>query len=216
MQVKLYNQKAEEAGKISLSKENFDLPWNNDLVHQVVVSMRANLRVPLAHAKGRSEVRGGGRKPWRQKGTGKARHGSRRSPIWIGGGITHGPTKEKKYSKKINAKMKKKAFLTVLSQKMRDNEILFLDKIVLAEPKTKEAAVILKSLSKIKDFEKLATKRKNRAILATVKKDNDVNLSFRNIPGMKISEVRNLNVLDLLNYKYIVIANPKESISYIK
>ncbi|OHA54733.1 MAG: 50S ribosomal protein L4, partial [Candidatus Terrybacteria bacterium RIFCSPLOWO2_02_42_20] len=109
MESKLYNQKAEEAGKIDLPETVFNLPWNSDLVHQVVTAMQANLRSPWAHTKTRGEVSGGGKKPWRQKGLGKARHGSIRSPIWVGGGIAHGPRKDKDYSVKINAKAKKKA-----------------------------------------------------------------------------------------------------------
>jgi large subunit ribosomal protein L4 len=215
MEAKLYNQNAEEVGKIELSKEVFGLVWNDDLVHQVVTAMQANKRVVVAHAKGRGEVRGGGRKPWRQKGTGRARHGSIRSPLWKGGGVTHGPTKEKDYSKKINKKMKKKAFLTALSQKLRDNEILFLDKINLSQPKTKEANNIIKKISQIIGFEKLATKKKNKAILALPKKDEKVSRSFHNIPGLQISETRNLNVLDLLTYKYLILTEPQENLSLI-
>jgi len=212
MKVDIYNQGAEKTGTLELPKGVFGLPWNEDLVHQVAVAMQANLRVPVAHTKGRGEVAGGGRKPWRQKGTGRARHGSIRSPIWRGGGVTHGPTKGKNYSKKINKKMKKKAFLIALSQKLRDNEILFLDKIVLTQPKTKEANTILKTLSKIKGFEKLTAKKKNKAILALPKKDAEILRSFRNIPGMNISELKNLNVLDLLTYKYLIITSPHEEI----
>ena len=97
MKVDIYNQGAEKTGTLELPKGVFGLPWNEDLVHQVAVAMQANLRVPVAHTKGRGEVAGGGRKPWRQKGTGRARHGSIRSPIWRGGGVTHGPTKGKNY-----------------------------------------------------------------------------------------------------------------------
>ncbi len=212
----IYNQKAEEAGKIKLPEAVFGLPWNADLVHQVIVSMQSNQRHPVAHTKGRGEVSGGGKKPWRQKGTGRARHGSIRSPIWVGGGVAHGPTKEKDYSKKINRKMKKKAFYTVLSQKIRDNEILFLDNASLKEPKTKEALLALKSFSKIKGFEKLATKRKNKAILALPKADAGVLRGFRNIAGMEVSEARNLNPLELLTYKYLIISNPKEALALWK
>ncbi|MBI4692116.1 MAG: 50S ribosomal protein L4, partial [Candidatus Terrybacteria bacterium] len=136
-----------------------------------------------------------------------------RSPIWRGGGITHGPTKEKIYSKKINKKMGKKAFYTALSQKLRDHEILFLDKIILTQSKTKEANVILNNVSKIKGFEKLAGKRKNRAILALPKKDSDIERGFRNIPGMQISRFSDLNALNLANYKYLIITEPKEALA---
>ena len=112
--------------------------------------------------------------------------------------------------------MMKKAFLTALSQKFRDNEILFLDKLVLSQPKTKQASEIVKSISQIKDFEKLATKKKNRAIIAMSKKDLEVSRSFRNIPGALVSEVKNLNVLDILTYKYLIVANSKENLSFIK
>lgn len=216
MEAKIYNQEGKMVDNIKLSESVFDLPWNDDLVHQVVTSMQANKRVVIAYAKGRGEVRGGGRKPWRQKGTGRARHGSIRSPLWKGGGVTHGPTKEKIYAQKINKKMKKKAFLTALSQKLRDKEILFLDKINLIQPKTKEANKIVANISKISGFEKLITKKKNKAILALPKKDEKVSRSFRNIPGLEICETRNLNVLDLLTYKYLILTEPQENLSLIK
>jgi large subunit ribosomal protein L4 len=212
MESKIYNQKAEEAGKIKLPEKIFNLPWNADLVHQVIVSMQANKRTPVAHTKFRGEVSGTGKKPWPQKGTGQARHGSKRSPIWVGGGVSHGPRKEKDYSKKINKKMMKKAFLVALSQKFRDHEILFLDKIILSQPKTKEANIIIKSLSGIKNFEKLAGKKKNRAILTLPKKDGEIERGFRNIPGMQISQFGNLNALNLANYKYLIITEPKEAL----
>ena len=212
METNIYNQKAEETGKIDLPENVFGLPWNSDLVHQVVVAMTGNRRTPVAHTKTRGEVSGGGRKPWRQKGLGKARHGSIRSPIWVGGGVAHGPRKDKDYSVKINIKAKKKAFFTVLSQKLRDNEILFLNKMDFSKPKTKEAVEIVNSLSKIGGFEKFKTKKKNKAILALDKKEPNVSKSFRNIPGMEIYQARNLNILDILKYKFLVIANPKEAI----
>ena len=124
METKIYNQKGKEAGKITLPEEVFGLPWNADLVHQVVTSMLGNARTPVAHTKIRGEVRGGGKKPWKQKGTGRARHGSTRSPIWVGGGVTHGPRNDKIYARKINRKMKAKALYTILSKKAKDGEIL--------------------------------------------------------------------------------------------
>ena len=210
MEAKIYNQEAKEAGKIKLPEEIFGLDWNADLMHQVIVSMQANKRNPWAHTKFRGEVSGTGKKPWPQKGTGQARHGSKRSPIWVGGGVSHGPRKEKDYSKKINKKMKKKAFFIALSQKMRDHEILFLDKIVLSQPKTKEANIIIKNLAGIKNFEKLSGKKKNRAIIALPKKDAEIERGFRNIHGMQISRFSDLNALALANYKYLIITEPKE------
>lgn len=213
METKLYNQKAEEVGKFELANAVFNLPWNADLIHQVSVAMMSNKRAPYAHTKGRGEVSGGGRKPWRQKGLGKARHGSIRSPIWVGGGVAHGPTKEKNYSKKINNKMKKRAFYVALSQKLRDGEILFVDKINFTEVKTKEASAAISSLSKITGFEKMKNKKNNKAILALDKKDTSVSRAFRNIPGMVVAEARNLNIMDILNYKYLIITNPEVSLA---
>ena len=170
METNVYNQKGEKVSEIKLADTVFNLPWNSDLVHQVVVAMTANKRTTVAHTKGRGEVSGGDRKPWRQKGLGKGQTrlyqvshlgGRRRCLI---------PRKDKDYSVKINVKAKKKAFFTVLSQKLRDNEILFLDKMDLSKPKTKEAVEIVGSLSKIGGFEKLKTKKTNKAILALDKK----------------------------------------------
>lgn len=212
METKIYNQESKEVGKLALPENIFDLPWNADLMHQIIVSMQANKRSPWAHIKFRGEVSGTGKKPWPQKGTGQARHGSKRSPIWVGGGVSHGPRKEKDYSKKINKKMKKKALFVALSQKLRDHEILFLDKIILSQPKTKEANIIIKNLAGIKNFEKLAGKKKNRAILALPKKDGDIERGFRNIPGLQISRFSDLNTLDLMSHKYLIITEPKEVI----
>ena len=173
MEAVIYNQKGEKAGKVTLPESVFGLPWNGDLVHQVMTSMQSNKRAGTAHTKDRSEVSGGGRKPWRQKGTGRARHGSIRSPIWRGGGVTHGPTKEKNYNKKINKKMKTKALFTVLSEKQRSGEILFIDKIEFSDAKTKKAREVLVSLSKISGFERLVGGKNKVIYLAEYKVDED-------------------------------------------
>ncbi len=212
MELKVYNQKAEEVGKVKLPLAIFGISWNADLVHQVVVSMRSNARKIIAHAKTRAEVRGGGKKPWRQKGTGRARHGSSRSPIWIGGGVTHGPVKEKNYHKKINKKMKRKALFCALSRKAKEGEILVLDDLKLTAPKTKEAAVVVSSLSKISGFEKMRNKKGKRALVLIKGKDENLKRAFRNLASISVDESRNLNVLDALTYKYLVFQ--KEALKF--
>jgi len=206
MELKVYSQEGQEAGKVKLPEKIFGLPWNADMMHQVIVSMQSNLRVPWAHAKDRSEVRGGGKKPWRQKGTGRARHGSIRSPIWIGGGVTHGPLKERNYKKKINKKTMQKALFVALSQKVKDREILVLDNLVTAEPKTKLAAAVISNLGKIEGFEKLKIKKKNSALFLVKEKKDELKRSFANLPGVLLEESRNLNPLTALTYKYLVFS----------
>jgi large subunit ribosomal protein L4 len=217
METQVYNQKGESAGKINLEKDIFGLPWNADLVHQVIVSMTSSMRHPIAHTKTRGEVSGTGKKPWQQKGTGRARHGSRRSPIWVGGGIAHGPRNDKNYDRKVNVKARRKALYTILSQKFRDGEILFIDSLSFAAPKAKDAKATLLSLAKVKGFEKLATKPKNAAIIAIDKKADAVTKSFRNFGNVDVEELRSVNPVSVMNHKYIVIANPKESLkTFIK
>src|SRR4051812_34995124 len=127
MKVAVYNQEGKETGEFALPKELFEVEMNADLVHQILISHTANKRQVSAHTKNRGEVRGGGRKPWRQKGTGRARHGSTRSPIWKGGGVSGGPRNEKVYEREIPKKMKKKALFMVLSEKAKNNLVVVLD-----------------------------------------------------------------------------------------
>ncbi len=212
METTVYNQKGKEAGKIELPETVFGLSWNADLVHQVVVAMTSSMRDSIAHTKTRGEVRGGGKKPWQQKGTGRARHGSSRSPIWVGGGVAHGPRSDKNYDRKVNKKAKTKALYTILSKKFRDGEILVVDSLAFTAPKAKEAKVTLLSLSKVKGFEKLGTKPKNAAIIAIDKKYPEVIKSFGNFGNVSVEELRNINPVSVLNHKYLVITNPKESL----
>lgn len=216
METTIYNTKGKEAGKISLPESIFGLNWNADLVHQVVVSMQSNARQPIAHTKTRGEVRGGGKKPWQQKGTGRARHGSSRSPIWIGGGTTHGPRNDKEYARKINKKMKIKALYTILSKKLKYNGLLFVDSLSMSEPKTAEAKNVIVSLSKIKGFEKLTTKKNNTVLIALSKRDISTEKSFRNMSNVLVEEVRNINPLDLLNYTYVIFENPAEAMKVLE
>lgn len=216
MKTKIYSKEGKEVGTIALPEEVFGLPWNGDLVHQVVVSQQANARTPVAHTKDRSDTRGGGRKPWRQKGTGRARHGSIRSPIWRGGGVTFGPRSEKSYKKKINRKMKVKALYTVLSRKLSDGEVLFVDDFTLNELKTSHAKRALSSLSTIDGFRDLTTKKRNAALVTLSKKNENTEKSFRNFGNVAVDEVHNLNPVDVLTYKYLVISNPKESVKFLE
>jgi large subunit ribosomal protein L4 len=215
MEATIYNQQAKESGKITLPKEVFGLDWNADLVHQVVASMNTASRKPYGHTKTRAEVRGGGKKPWQQKGTGRARHGSTRSPIWVKGGVAHGPRNDKNFDRKVNKKMKIKALNTILSAKLKDNEIVFVDAINLTEAKTKHAAEIIKTLGGNQAFNKLATKRTNAAIIAMSKKDVAAERAFRNIGKVVVTESRNLSPVDLLNYKYVIFVNPQECVKML-
>lgn len=213
MNVKLYNQEGKDIGKMELPDNVFGLKWNADLVHQVVTSLQANQRQKTAKTKDRAEVRGGGKKPWQQKGTGRARHGSIRSPIWKGGGVTHGPLTEKNFKKKINKKMARQALYTVLSAKARDKEIIVLDDVRLKQPKTKEAALMFSVLAKIKDFAGIV-KKQNGALLLLEKPNPIVKRAVRNLPYVKLDEARSINVLGVLQYKYILFT--KQSVTELK
>jgi large subunit ribosomal protein L4 len=212
METKVFNQSGKEIGKIPLPENIFDVPWNSDLVHQVVVSMTSSSRRGTAHTKDRGEVRGGGKKPWKQKGTGQARHGSTRSPIWVGGGVTHGPRSEKNYDRKVNRKMKTKALFTILSRKMRDGEVFFVDEFKLSEPKTKHAAALLMDLRKDGNFEKALTKKTNVALIVLGERDDSLLKSFRNIGNVAMDETRNINPVTLLQYKNLIVVNPEASL----
>ena len=208
----IYTMTGASAGTIALPAELFAQPWKADLVHQVVVGMQANARPTIAHTKFRGEVSGGGKKPWKQKGTGRARHGSTRSPIWKGGGVTHGPRAEKVYAVKINRKMRTAALASVLSRKWKDGQIVFVDSLTFATPKTKDAKAALVAFSTAAGVPELVLKRKNAAVIAFAKKDVTAEKSFRNMGNLMIEEVRNLNPVDLMNKRYLVIENPKEAL----
>ena len=200
-----------KAGSISLPAEIFGLPWNADLVKQVTDSLLSSQRKNVAHTKNRGEVSGGGKKPWKQKGTGRARHGSIRSPIWVGGGVAHGPRNEKNFERTVAKKMKAKTLHTLLSRKLKEGEVLFVDRIAL-EAKTKKAVESLRSLSAIDGFEKLLSKKNNSAVIALSTKDANTEKAFRNLAQVTVIEARNLNPLELLKYKYLVIENPDTAI----
>lgn len=204
----IYSLSGASAGTIKLPAELFAAKWNADLVHQVVVGMEANARPIVAHTKFRGEVSGGGKKPWKQKGTGRARHGSTRSPIWKGGGVTHGPRAEKVYAVKINRKMRAAALASVISRKWKDGQVIFVDSLTFAEPSTKNAKAGLVAIANASGIQELVTKRKNAAVVAFATKDTVGEKSFRNIGSLTLEEVRNLNPVDLMNKRYLVIENP--------
>jgi len=217
MKTQTYNSKGESKGDFSLPESVFALPWNGDLVHQVVHAIRANTRAGTADTKGRAEVRGGGKKPWKQKGTGRARHGSSRSPIWKGGGVTHGPLAEKNYKQKINRKMASKALATALSAKYGEGEVLFIDELAFGKmPKTSDAAGMVQAFAGIKGFEKLAKARTPKAVLVIPGVDKVVSQSFRNIPQISLSLAKDLNTFDVLNHQYVIFVEPKASVATLE
>jgi len=216
IQSKIYDIKGTEVGKIDLPAKVFAAKWRADLVHQVVEGMRSNKRSGTADTKDRGEVRGGGKKPWKQKGTGRARHGSSRSPIWVGGGVTHGPLAEKNYKRKISKSMRAQALFSVLSKKMKDGEILFVDSLAMSEIKTKGALEVAKNLSKATGWKPLLNSKKPRVLTALYGRNPKTEKSFRNLPQLEIVFLKNLNPLDVLNYQYLLIENPDESVKFLE
>jgi len=209
MKVDIYNQAGEIIEQMDLPKEVFEEAFNSDLVHQVLVSMQSNKRQGSAHTKDRGEVSGGGKKPWRQKGTGRARHGSTRSPIWIGGGVTFGPRNERNYKKNIPVKIRKKALKSLLSQKLRDKEIFIIDDLKIEEPKTKIIVDILEKLSNKIKKEKFKT-----LLIVSDQRDDKLLRAIKNIPNINIIGAKNLNSLAVASYKDLLIT--KKSIKTIK
>lgn len=216
MKAKVYNQEAKEVGAFDLPEKLFGAKWNADLVHQVVTSMETSRRANTAQVKDRGAVRGGGKKPWRQKGTGRARHGSSRSPIWRGGGVTHGPTNERNYDRKVNKAMKTRALVTVLSRKFKDGELVLLDKLTWSAPKTKEAMGVLSRLGTQAGFKTMNYRSGKRTLLALPEVNGALQKSFRNIASVQVAEARNLNPVDALAYRYVVIVNPEVSVPVLE
>jgi len=216
MKTDIYNSQGKKAGQIDLPESVFGVVWNDALMHQVVTAMQANARPTVAHAKMRGEVRGGGKKPWAQKGTGRARHGSTRSPIWRGGGVTHGPRKDRDYSQAIPKKMRAKALYMALSRKFKDGEIIFVDSFGISTPKTATAQKALMMLSKVSGFGKLGTKRKNAALIAFADPTPATNKSFRNIGNVSAVPMRNLNPVAVLGNSYLVIENPEAAVAIVE
>jgi large subunit ribosomal protein L4 len=209
MTTDILNLKNEKVGTIDLPEAVFGAKWNEALVKQVLIAQRANARDPWAHVKDRSEVAGSGRKPWRQKGTGRARHGMTSSPIWIGGGKSHGPRNDKDYSQKVNKKMKRAALFTVLSKKWKDGEVKVLDTLVTEAPKT---ALLSGALRKILNMKK-GSKRYD-ALLVPAGTNAIVFRSSSNLPKAKAIDAASLNIYDILNHANLLLE--KDSIAVIE
>ncbi len=200
--IDIYNIQGKKKEKINLSPAVFDVEINPHLLHQVVTVQMANAKKSTASTKTRGERRGGGAKPWRQKGTGRARAGSIRSPIWRGGGVVFGPRVEHSL-KKIPKKMKQKAILGMLSDKVKKNKMIILDKLEIDKPKTKQMVSIL---------EKLPI---SESVLLLLQNNNEnIKKSTRNIPNVKILQIDCLNVLDLLRYNSLILT--KEGVKRIE
>jgi large subunit ribosomal protein L4 len=218
MKLNIYNQNGEAKGQKDVSDAIFAVKSNSVLINEAVTAQMANMRTVLAHTKTRSEVRGGGKKPWRQKGTGRARAGSSRSPLWIGGGIIFGPNSDRNFSKKINKKAKRKAMFMVLSDRAAQSGMAIVEKLALENYKTKVLNEILnnwedKVFKNFKiDEKKKAKDKKVRSTgrsLLFISDATDQKLvnSGRNLAGVKIINLENINIVDLLNYKNLVITD---------
>ncbi|MFO7152536.1 MAG: 50S ribosomal protein L4 [Bacillota bacterium] len=191
--VALYNMQGQQIGEMELSDSVFGVEVKPEVMHQVVVNYLANQRVGTASTKTRGEVRGGGRKPWRQKGTGRARHGSIRSPLWRKGGIVFGP-KPRSYKYTLPKKLKRLALKSALSAKVRDNEIIVVDKLTMDVPKTKEMVKVLTNLN-----------ANTKSLIVLANSDMNVVKSARNIPGVTTTTASTLNVYDILNHEKLIM-----------
>lgn len=200
--VALYNTKGAQVGEVELNDAIFGIEPNEAVVHEAVVMQLASLRRGTHSVKSRGEVQGGGRKPWRQKGTGRARAGTSRSPLWRKGGVIFGP-KPRDYSYHIPRKKARLAVRSVLSAKVRDGEIIVLDQLGFAEPQTKQMVEVLANL-----------KVEQKALVVTAGFDSNVEKSARNIPGVKPLSAAGINVYDLINYDKLLIT--KDAVARIE
>lgn len=191
--VALYNVSGSQVGEIELSDAVFGIEPNRHVLHDAVVMQQASQRRGTHAVKGRSEVRGGGRKPWKQKGTGRARQGSIRAPQWVGGGVVFGPT-PRTYAYKLPKKVRRLAIKSALSSKVLGQEIVVLDQLVLDQPRTKDFVNILKNL-----------KVNAKALIVSADFDQNVALSARNIPGIKFVTADGINVLDVVGHDQLII-----------
>jgi large subunit ribosomal protein L4 len=192
--VKIYNFAGQVVGDLSLADALFAVKVNPTLVHEAVIAQEANYRIAIAHTKLRGEVAGSGKKPWRQKGTGRARHGSVRSPIWVGGGVTFGPRSDRNFSKKMNRVSRRNALAMVLSDKVANDSFLALENLAIPEGKTKTLAQALRNLPNSKGKTLLVVEPGNRLAVRAA----------RNLPDVTAISAKSLNVVDLLTAGRVV------------
>ena len=193
--IDVYNIEGKKVSDVVLNERVFGIEKNDALVHQVYVAQSANRRSGSAHTKIRSDVSGGGKKPWKQKGTGNARTGSIRNPLWRGGGIIFGPLKGKNYTQSINDKMKQKALLIALSEKARSEKIRVVDDLIVEEPKTKIVAGLLSTIGISKS-----------TLIALAKTESGTYKASRNIDRVTVLESEKLNVYDVMNTEYLIVS----------
>ncbi len=193
--VKVYDMGGSVVGEEQLPESIFGVKAKPSLIHQVVVAQQANTRQALAHTKTRADVRGGGKKPWKQKGTGRARQGSTRSPQWRGGGSVFGPRSERNYSQKMNKKMKRGAVLASLSQKVSADHFIVLDDLRATEAKTKQVAALFKALPM----------KGRKTLLALSSKQPEVARAVRNISGVTLTGTKSLHVLEIVRIPYLLV-----------
>lgn len=215
MKVNVYTMEGKVAKQLEVPENIFGAKWNADLVSQVLYSQASNRRAGTAHTKNRAEVRGTHKKPWAQKGSGRARHGSAQSPLWKGGGVTFGPRNDKDYKKTIPRSMKVAALFSLLSAKVKSGKVIFVDTIPAQTGKTKDADVAMKGLTTIEGFKTLCYKKPNNVYMTVTKGEDVTKRAFRNLPYMTLHNMDDLNPLDLANTRYLVIANPEETIAYL-
>jgi large subunit ribosomal protein L4 len=216
MNIIQYTQAGKKGAEVTLPETVFGLKVNRDLVHQVITSLQSNQRSGLAHTKTKSEVRGGGRKPWPQKEQDRARVSSIRSPIWRGGGVTFGPRSDKDYSKKINKKSRGLALCMILSEKLRKGNIMMVENIDAKIAKTKDADAILHALATVENFKNLTFRKPGNLTLVMPEKSENVLRAFKNIPQITIKTIKQISALDILNSRYIVMVDVATSVPFLE